>query len=171
MAAAQLPASGCDKLKDSLAIGDCLARKAEEKFHDSYRWQVGTDASKLTDQKGVYLTALSQNEIKCRWKSETRAILTIRCQENTTAMMLSIDGCQLVSNVSDYGTVTYRLDKQGPRSVAMEASADEEALGPWKGRKSIPIIKTMFGKSQLINKPELPFGTPFSGSMLLARIR
>ncbi len=65
-------------------------------------------------------------------------------------MMLSVDGCQLVSNVSDYGTVTYRLDKQGPRSVAMEASADEEALGLWKGRKSIPIIKTMFGKSQLI---------------------
>lgn len=54
------------------------------------------------------------------------------------------------SDYNDYGRVNYRIDSNPAKSVDMNESTDNRALGLWSGGKSIPLIKEMIGSSKFV---------------------
>ncbi len=54
------------------------------------------------------------------------------------------------SRYNDYGNIMYCLDSGTARTVNGETSTDNRAIGLWRGNRSIPVIKQMFGKSEMV---------------------
>lgn len=123
------------------------------------KWSVRTETSKMADTWDVFLTLGSENLVKCRsfgGRSEMRLVL--RCMENTTSAFM-VGDCHFASGFQGYGRVTYRVDKKKARTVSMDASTDNEALGLWRGRTAIPFIKQLIGGETLLMR-----ATPFNES-------
>lgn len=126
-----------------------------EGIEHARRWQVRTDVSRMTDDIDVYLSVESSQPISCSWGNEP-AKLTIRCQENTTAVVLSAE-CQMTSGYGGYGSVTYRVDENSHRKRNFEASTDNRALGLWSYSRSRPLINELLDGETLIMR-FTPFG-------------
>lgn len=98
----------------------------------------------------------TKNEVlqsRSLWKYETPfkrefISLTISCREGTTRLWFDFGG--LFMSDLDNGTIDYRIDKQRPASLHFRESSDNEALGLWADRRSIPFIKSMFGAEKLL---------------------
>lgn len=115
-------------------------------------WQVQTEVSKLTDKKTVFLTATSQSKVTCSWNSESDVWVMIRCEDGITSAIIS-SSCHMVSSpYNDYGKIDYRVDDKPAKSVSMQESTSNKALGLWSGRKAIPFIKQMLGGKHMIVK-------------------
>ncbi|HLS19394.1 MAG TPA: type VI secretion system-associated protein TagO [Paracoccaceae bacterium] len=143
---------------DRLACYDRISgRTPDVEQKTDGNWQAHIETSKLTDQTNVYLTVASNELIRCRWDSEP-VTLTVRCMENTTSLILSTS-CHVTSRVGGYGKVEYRTDSDKARTAWMDASTNNRSLGLWRGGASIPVIKQLFGKDQLIAR-----FTPYSES-------
>lgn len=54
----------------------------------------------------------------------------------------------------------YRLDNNKAKTVSMQASTDNEALGLWRGGSSIPMIKNMFDKKNNDHASNALWGKP-----------
>lgn len=120
-------------------------------------WSVSEETSTLTDDRNVYVTVRSEDTYSCRWNRDNRATLMLRCLENTTSLIIRT-GCHMTaSRYSDYGDVTYRLDDDPAATVSMNNSTNNESLGLWRGGQPIPVIRSMFGKSQMIARLR-PYG-------------
>lgn len=120
-------------------------------------WTVQSQTSKLTDRTNVYLGLSSDETINCGWNRGDKITLVVRCHENTTSIYFNT-GCHMTSSeYDDYGTVRYRLDDDKARSFKGDVSTNNRSLGLWSGGRSIPVIKSMFGKKQMIVQM-----TPFS---------
>ncbi|MFK4823175.1 type VI secretion system-associated protein TagO, partial [Paenochrobactrum sp. BZR 588] len=78
-------------------------------------------------------------------------------------------GCHMTSSdYNDYGDVTYRLDSDKARKVGMAESTDNKALGLWSGGKSIPVIKQMLSKDEMVVRMT-PYGqSPFTATFKIA---
>ena len=89
-------------------------------------------------------------------------VINIMCRENTTDLSIYFNG----HHMSDYqyGTVTYRLDKEKAQKIKMVESTSNKHLGLWGGRKSIPFVKRMFGHSSLLIE-----ATPYGENSVLAK--
>lgn len=126
-------------------------------------WTVTTNVSQFTDEKQVYLAVQSKGTVSCSWNRQSPVIVTIRCQENTTAAYVSSD-CHMVSSpYNTYGNIDYRVDAEPSRTISMVESTDNKSLGLWNGGKAIPFIKQLVGRKKMI----LRF-TPFSDSPVAA---
>jgi len=125
-------------------------------------WRVQRETSKLTDQPTVVMSQVSKESIDCRWNKSEKITLVVRCLENKTAMYFSTH-CHMADRIDGYGRITYRIDDEKARTVEGNASTDSRALGLWAGGKSIPVIKQMLGKSEMIVRM-----TPFSESSFTA---
>ena len=120
-------------------------------------WFVQTSTSALTDEVSVMLSVFSEEAFDCSLRKAKQATMYVRCNENTTALVVHT-GCHMTSSeYNNYGDVTYRLDEQRAKTVAMSESTNNMSLGLWSGGKSIPLIKSMFGKSRMIIRMT-PFG-------------
>lgn len=127
------------------------------------KWTVRTDKNKLTDQTDVFLSIDSDDTVNCRFSSGERVTLVVRCYENRTSLILNT-GCHMTSSrYNDYGDVTYRIDQEPSKTVGMQESTDNRSLGLWSGNRSIPLIKQMLGKTQMIVKM-----TPYGNSPIMA---
>ena len=118
-------------------------------------WSVSTEVSPLTDETNVFLSVLSEEVVDCGWNRGGRIRLSIRCMENTTALIF-VTNCHMTSN-NIYGTVDYRVDDAPAAVVRMNDSTDNRALGLWRGGQSIPFIRGLFGAERLVARM-----TPFS---------
>ena len=112
-------------------------------------WMVATDKSKMTDQKNVYLAVNSDNAIPGTYGGSGPAQLTLRCQENTTSAILSVND-HFLSDIQGYGDVEYRIDKEKMHTAYMGASTDNTALGLWNGGSAIPFIRQLMGHHRLV---------------------
>jgi type VI secretion system protein VasI len=159
----------CIRVENDLDRLTCYDREAgrtprkETMGPISGAWVVEKSTSKLTDQPTVVMTTRSVETIDCGW-SRGQISLTIRCHENTTSMLF-VTGCHMTSSeYNNYGDVTYRLDEEKARTVGMHESTNNRTLGLWRGGQSIPVIKSMFGKSQMVVRMT-PFGeSPFTAN-------
>ncbi|WP_425962326.1 type VI secretion system-associated protein TagO [Rhizobium nepotum] len=106
----------CSAIADNIERLACYDKesgrtpKTETATAQNSDWVVKTEVSKLTDQKGVFLSLQSKEPVSCRWNQNQRAYLTIRCHEDTTAIYVSADCHMTSSNYNDYGDVTYRVE-------------------------------------------------------------
>ena len=131
-------------------------------------WKVQVEKSEMTDQTNVYLQVESEKAVNCGWNKNQPIALIIRCRENRTSMIINT-GCHMTSSrYNDYGHVSYRIDKRKSRKVSMEESTNNRSLGLWSGRRSIPVIKTLMGASQMIVRMT-PYGeNPFTAKFNIA---
>lgn len=130
-------------------------------------WDVRTEVSKLTDDTNVFLSVESDETVDCGWRRGTISLFA-SCRENTTSLIFNT-GCHMTaSRYSSYGDVMIRIDDEPARTIAMEESTNNRALGVWSGAKAIPVIRSMFGKTQLIARMT-PYGqSPFTATFNIA---
>jgi type VI secretion system protein VasI len=74
----------------------------------------------------------------------------------------------MASNFGSYGDIEYRLDKEKARIVSGDASTDNKALGLWNGGRSIPVIKQMISKSDMIVRMTPYSQNPFTATFKVA---
>lgn len=161
--------SSCGTIADSLERLACYDKESgrtpstETNADKDSEWVVKTQVSKLTDQKGVYLSLQSKEPVSCRFNQSQRAVLSIRCHEDTTAIYISAD-CHLTSSsYNDYGQLTYRVDDSPSAKINLSESTDNKSLGAWDGGKAIPFIKKLLPGKNLV----VQF-TPFNESPKMA---
>lgn len=131
-------------------------------------WLIKQQTSQITDDTDVFLHTRSTAKVDCGWNRNDHIRLTLRCLENTTALIIST-GCHMASGTyNDYGDVTYRLDEEKARKIGMHESTDNRALGLWRGNRSIPFIKRMLNKQRMIVRMT-PYGqSPFTATFNIA---
>lgn len=129
-----------------------------EAIDDNGKWIVKTDVSSLTDDKNIFLSLLSENEVPGPYGGRGNGVIWIRCMENTKAVLIAFND-HFMSDNAGGGRVEYRLDDALATHSNFRESNDNKALGLWNGGSSIPFIKKMLGKKQLIVR-----ATPFSDS-------
>ena len=114
-------------------------------------WQVSEEVSAMDDSKSVYLYTRSNEPIPGRYgRSIARPTLTVRCVENTTSLILNMDGHFMASSeYHTWGHVDLRIDDGQAFTKSMRESTNNRSLGLWNGGNSIPVIKQMFGADQL----------------------
>lgn len=114
-------------------------------------WQASEDVSPMDDSKNVYLYTRSNEPIPGRYRrSIARPTLTLRCVENTTALILNMDGHFMASSeYHNWGHVEMRIDDGNAFTKSMRESTNNRSLGLWNGGSSIPVIKQMFNADQL----------------------
>lgn len=134
----------------------------------SGKWEVSTATSKLTDDKNVTLFLTSEEVVNCGWNRGDKIGLVIRCNEKKTSMYFNTRCHMTSSEYNDYGDVTYRLDSDKARTVGMTESTDNKAIGLWSGGKSIPVIKQMLTKNEMVVRMT-PYGeSPFTATFKIA---
>ncbi len=118
---------------------------------DTGKWNVSVDRSRMTDQTNVFVRLSSNDKVRHQYTHQGNgyAELWLRCMENTTAILVTMDGEFLTDNQS-YGRVEYRVGESKMASVRMNASTDNKALGLWSGRSAIPFIKKLLGQDKLL---------------------
>ncbi|WP_196223211.1 type VI secretion system-associated protein TagO [Roseibium sp. RKSG952] len=132
------------------------------KGEDQGKWEVSSTFSRIDDSETVFLLLDSNNSVDCgRYKQEPVSLI-LRCEENTTVMYYSAN-CHMASGYRGYGDVTYRLGSGKAQTVSMDVSSDKRAIGLWRGRQSIPVIKQMFENERMTVRM-----TPFGNSSITA---
>ena len=112
--------------------------------------------SQFDDSARVILSVLSEQPIRGRFGSPAQATLMIRCEENTSSLFVHFNDL-FMSDIQGYGRVDYRVDDGRPGNVSMTASDNHQALGLWRGGRSIPFIRSLFGGERLYLR-----ATPFN---------
>lgn len=156
---------------DRLACYDKAAGrtpKSERVAAASPAWAIRKETSKLTDRTNVYMAVESEETIDCGWNRGKKIRLIVRCRENTTALIFHT-GCHMTSSrYNDYGDIILRIDREKAQTVRGNESTNNRSLGLWNGGSSIPIIKQMFGKEQMIVRMT-PYGeNPFTATFQIA---
>lgn len=123
-------------------------------------WHTNIEKSKFEDTTDVFLNVSSNSSVNCSSFSNPEPVrLYLRCMENTTSMIIVTGNCHLASGHGGYGQVDLRADDDKARTISMEASTDNRALGLWRGSKAIPEIKRLLDKDTLLVR-----FTPFNKS-------
>lgn len=135
---------------DRLACYDREAGRTPETVEtQSGNWNVQIDRSEFKDTTDVYLNVLSEDPVSCGFSGASPINLVLRCQENTTSLILSTH-CHVASGFSNYGRVEYRIDDQKVVSRNFDESTNNRSLGLWSGRQAIPAIKSMLNAQRLL---------------------
>ncbi|WOC15466.1 type VI secretion system-associated protein TagO [Pseudochrobactrum sp. MP213Fo] len=127
------------------------------------KWSPTSTTSKLTDDKNITLQLASEEIVNCGWNKGDKITLILRCQEQKTALFINTQCHMTSSEYNGYGDVTYRLDSDKAQIIGMSESTNNRSLGLWTGGKSIPMIKQMLGKQQMVVRM-----TPFNESAFTA---
>lgn len=128
------------------------------------KWNVRKETSAMTDQTNVFMYRDSEETINCGWNRGEKIRLVARCMDNTTSLIFQT-GCHMTSSqYNDYGHIQYRIDSEPARTLKAQESTNNRSLGLWSGGTSIPVIKQMFGKTQLITKMTPYSENPFTAT-------
>ena len=162
-------ASDCIKISNDLdrlaCYDEASGRTPQIKVEKSKgSWEAYSTTSKLTDDKNVFVSVDSNETVNCSFGRGSKVTLMLRCMENTTAIFFSTQCHMTSSKYSDYGDVTYRLDTDKAKTVSMDNSTDNRALGLWSGGTAIPFIKEMFDKSTMVARMTPYNESPFTAT-------
>ena len=113
------------------------------------QWKLREDISKIDDSKNVFLTLNSDDTFQTRFKKNRTVSLLIMCRENNTSVIFNFADAFMSDNAGG-GTVTFRIDKEKAFKKNLRESTDNNALGLWSGGRSIPFIKSLFEKGNLL---------------------
>lgn len=130
-------------------VEEAVATDATADPQTDSKWIVETEVSAIDDSTSVFLTVPSNEIASCGFAPQTSATLTLRCMENTTALIIGTS-CHLTSGFSGYGEVTMRVDGETAVTRSFDHSTDNSSLGLWNGRTSIPVIQGLIDADTLI---------------------
>ncbi len=93
------------------------------------------------EESNVYIRLDSSDTLA----NDSRPLLVLRCQEDTTAMfILWKTFIQVVK-----APMKYRVDSKKAKTKMFRVAGDHKTVGYFSGKKSIPFIKSLFGGSKL----------------------
>lgn len=95
----------------------------------------------------VEISARSAERIACGDGRGERVRLVIRCQDDTTTLFLA-SHC-LIDAEAGKQEVTWQVDEGPVRTVPMEPAPDQGGLGCWEADESVPLVKALFGATEL----------------------
>jgi len=149
--------SDCGAIQDNTSRLACYDMKYKPVLEASKAssWNVTQSVSKMDDSKTVMLHSVSTEAVRKKFGGSDTADLYIRCSEGVTSLYVVLAD-NFLSDIQDYGSVTYRVDNAKPSQREMSASTDNKALGLWTGGTAIPFIKKMV-KAQQITMRITPF--------------
>lgn len=163
----------CSALTDSIKRLECFDnlaareqanadQQATKELTDSGstpdNWDLSISQSKIDDTTTVLLRTRAQEPVAGRFNRIATPTLVLRCLENTTVAYINFDGLHM-TDIQNYGQVTFRVDKQKAFSLRTRNSTDNKALGLWSGNSAIPFIKRLYGGNTLLVQ-----ATPFNDS-------
>lgn len=108
-------------------------------------WRVTEEASRMDGSATVFMSLSADEPVPTSYGTMTRPSLHIRCRERATNLFIA--GEWFLGNDVP---VMFRLDKDKPVQQTWQASSDSKAAGLWNGGTSIPFIKAMLGREQLL---------------------
>ncbi len=151
---------------DRLSCYDALATKRDVAAPkvDTERqgdWKVTSETSKIDDSTNVFLTVDSDNSFPDRLSREKRATFYVVCREKSTDMFVYMGG-MFLSDISGFGEVTYRVDKNKAKKINLTVSTNNEALGLWRGSAVRFLKEVMNGRKLLLEV------TPYNESSIAA---
>lgn len=123
-------------------------------------WTLIEEKSRIDDSTNVFLHVKSLEPISRRFGGQDSASLWISCRENSTDLYINF-AQNFMSDHDGGGRVITRIDQKPARTISMQVSSNNEALGLWSGSTSIPFIKSMLGGETMFVR-----ATPFSESAL-----
>ncbi|WP_375058384.1 type VI secretion system-associated protein TagO [Zobellella sp. DQSA1] len=116
-------------------------------------WSVRTGKSDVDDSPYVVLSVESIERPTDRYGRMTWPTLYVRCQENTTSLIVNWGRYLGINETS----VTYRIDDNKAVTRNWSIATNHEAVGLWRGNQSIPVIKQVLG-SKLFLTRITPYG-------------
>jgi type VI secretion system protein VasI len=149
-----------DPLK-RLACYDAIFIPDTNTSADTVPWKLETSVSAISGRTNVRLTVSSDEVVPVDYGAAVPATLVLHCDENITSAMFSFGG-NYMSEVGEYGTISYRLDDTSALTVKGKVSADNKLIGLTDGASAIPFVRRLLpGKSLLIQvNPVNKDGTP-----------
>ncbi len=166
VAVGQTTGEGCGAIDDSakrMICYDALFRTATSTpvIEGTGAWNITTETSRITDTTNVFVTLESDQPIPARFGGGgQKAVLNLRCRENTTSFTIWFGG-QFMASSGGFDRVTYRIDDRPAVDDRWEESTNNEHMGHWSGGRSIPLIKSLFGAQNLLVR-----ATPFNESAI-----
>ncbi|WP_321385254.1 type VI secretion system-associated protein TagO [Rhizobium sp.] len=131
----------CAKVTDSYARKFCYEdlEKAGVKIPTPVpEWVITTEKSKMDDSNTINLNLKS---------IDSSTNINIRCEEKVTTVYFTLG--DFMSDIQGYGTIRYRVDKEKAQKKNFLVSTDNEALGLWSSKSSIPFLKQILGHKKL----------------------
>ncbi len=111
------------------------------------RWSIRTSTNAIDDSKIVLVSTNRSVVGSDNYGNSITASVLLRCMENTTSLILNTS--EFMSDTQGFGRVDFRVDDKKAQRLNMIGSTDNRALGLWNGRRSIPVIKSMFDGEKL----------------------
>ena len=128
-------------------------------------WQIKEETSKIDDSKNVYAALESSEAITNPYGQRRKAVLLVRCAEKKTSLYLTFAD-HFISSIQQYGTVTYRIDRNPAQKRGFQEFTDHKALGLWSGADAIPFIRQLYGGDTLFVQ-----ATPYNQSPVTAEFQ
>lgn len=111
-------------------------------------WRSNIDNSPMTDETRVILMTTSHERLPMTIGPGEYATLILRCAENVTSAFVHFGGA-FMSDIQGFGTIDVRIDDQKMRTMNLDVSDNNEALGFFSGGDAIPFIKTLLEGQEL----------------------
>jgi type VI secretion system protein VasI len=160
--AGAVSAQKCAEIENDTLRLECFDlefRKTRQVSREA-KWILVEEKSRIDDSTNIFMYVKSLEPIPQRFGGRDAARLIINCRENTTSLYINF-GKNFMSDHAGGGRVITRIDEKPAKTIPMQVSTNNEALGLWRGGTSIPFIQSMFGSEQMFVR-----ATPFSESAL-----
>lgn len=109
------------------------------------QWREAQKESALDGRKDVWLSVKSKNSQPNVVGSPERAILWVRCMENTTNIFVTFE-----RYTSENQNVRYRIDQQPVQSKWMQTMRGGEGIGLWSGSSAIAFARELFNHNDFV---------------------
>lgn len=148
----------CAAIENSVKRLDCFDKAADEhgltaqseSVESPGKWSTNKTTSPVDDTETVVLWLSSDEPVGFGKYKTVKPTLIVRCKENKTVIYINYSAFL----GSDEGYLTYRIDKGTAQRVEWGISTNHYSIGLWSGNGSIPFIKKLFGKKQLLTRVE-----------------
>ena len=105
-------------------------------------WIVASAVSPITDRNEVFLQRRSQNTVETDVFGVAHPVFLAQCLSGKTSVAVNW------GFIVDGGTipVTYRIDEDEPKTVAIKVSDDFRSIASWDSDRAVRVLKTLIGK-------------------------
>jgi type VI secretion system protein VasI len=122
--------------------------------HGLGSWHIQESTSPIDDSKSVLMYVQADEYVPSNvGGGAVKPQLVIACSEKTVRFYID---WRVYLGIDD-AMVTYRIDKGKAITRDWSISTDNRAAGIWDTQSSVPVIKTMFGRQQIVARVT-PYG-------------
>ena len=124
-----------------------LSDKDTKKSENSH-WTIKTTLTDDTDRPTVLLATNSVNDKLSNSGPTLPAKLSIRCLNNTTAVLFEFPGYEM-SDIREFSEVVFHTGGETDDILELSLADDKSVLGVWQGFRAIPFVRKLFTKQEL----------------------